>query len=260
DEKSNAFQFKRSSAAGGPAHARHHMEEYDCMFFSIATSKASIPGIHQHTEGKSDHRYILEEVPVLGLIGAVTSGSVQSHTGKPRLYPEEVPYVVTDLLSALPRCFPWVRISVSYDALGVPTGDGKGWRHHFLCSHPASGEGDARGPEQLSTASTGSPGFPPSARAGNNSHGMRMQMRTISIGHPEEQKPSGHCRQRDIPHRTRMRNLCPVSKTCQRKIARNVKFTYDLYLVTNGKHGKKINNVWNGMVGENPKGTTISEP
>jgi hypothetical protein len=29
-----------------------------------------------------------------------------------------------------------------------------------------------------------------------------------------------------------------------------VKFTYDLYLVTNGKHGKKINNVWNGMVGE----------
>ncbi|XP_051558115.1 glutamate receptor ionotropic, NMDA 2A [Myxocyprinus asiaticus] len=35
-----------------------------------------------------------------------------------------------------------------------------------------------------------------------------------------------------------------------KKIARNVKFTYDLYLVTNGKHGKKINNVWNGMVGE----------
>lgn len=29
-----------------------------------------------------------------------------------------------------------------------------------------------------------------------------------------------------------------------------MKFTYDLYLVTNGKHGKKINNVWNGMVGE----------
>uniref|UniRef100_A0A667X2P0 Glutamate receptor n=1 Tax=Myripristis murdjan TaxID=586833 RepID=A0A667X2P0_9TELE len=35
-----------------------------------------------------------------------------------------------------------------------------------------------------------------------------------------------------------------------KKIARNVKFTYDLYLVTNGKHGKRINNVWNGMVGE----------
>ncbi|KAF3852385.1 hypothetical protein F7725_005740 [Dissostichus mawsoni] len=35
-----------------------------------------------------------------------------------------------------------------------------------------------------------------------------------------------------------------------KKIARNVKFTYDLYLVLNGKHGKKINNMWNGMVGE----------
>lgn len=35
-----------------------------------------------------------------------------------------------------------------------------------------------------------------------------------------------------------------------KKIARNVKFTFDLYLVTNGKHGKKINGTWNGMVGE----------
>ncbi|XP_063067277.1 glutamate receptor ionotropic, NMDA 2A [Engraulis encrasicolus] len=35
-----------------------------------------------------------------------------------------------------------------------------------------------------------------------------------------------------------------------KKISRIVKFTYDLYLVSNGKHGKKINNVWNGMVGE----------
>lgn len=29
-----------------------------------------------------------------------------------------------------------------------------------------------------------------------------------------------------------------------------MKFTYDLYLVTNGKHGKKINGTWNGMIGE----------
>nr|5IOU_B Chain B, Ionotropic glutamate receptor subunit NR2B [Xenopus laevis]5IOU_D Chain D, Ionotropic glutamate receptor subunit NR2B [Xenopus laevis]5IOV_B Chain B, Ionotropic glutamate receptor subunit NR2B [Xenopus laevis]5IOV_D Chain D, Ionotropic glutamate receptor subunit NR2B [Xenopus laevis]5IPQ_B Chain B, Ionotropic glutamate receptor subunit NR2B [Xenopus laevis]5IPQ_D Chain D, Ionotropic glutamate receptor subunit NR2B [Xenopus laevis]5IPR_B Chain B, Ionotropic glutamate receptor subun len=35
-----------------------------------------------------------------------------------------------------------------------------------------------------------------------------------------------------------------------KKIAKTVKFTYDLYLVTNGKHGKKINGVWNGMIGE----------
>ncbi|XP_072277038.1 glutamate receptor ionotropic, NMDA 2B [Pyxicephalus adspersus] len=35
-----------------------------------------------------------------------------------------------------------------------------------------------------------------------------------------------------------------------KKIAKTVKFTYDLYLVTNGKHGKKINGTWNGMIGE----------
>ncbi|XP_053087485.1 glutamate receptor ionotropic, NMDA 2B [Pangasianodon hypophthalmus] len=35
-----------------------------------------------------------------------------------------------------------------------------------------------------------------------------------------------------------------------KKIAKSVKFTYDLYLVTNGKHGKKVNGTWNGMVGE----------
>uniref|UniRef100_A0A8C4QF20 Glutamate receptor n=1 Tax=Eptatretus burgeri TaxID=7764 RepID=A0A8C4QF20_EPTBU len=35
-----------------------------------------------------------------------------------------------------------------------------------------------------------------------------------------------------------------------KKLARTVKFTFDLYLVSNGKHGKKVNDVWNGMVGE----------
>ncbi|XP_077306297.1 glutamate receptor ionotropic, NMDA 2A [Lithobates pipiens] len=48
-----------------------------------------------------------------------------------------------------------------------------------------------------------------------------------------------------------------VKKCCKgfcidilKKLSNTVKFTYDLYLVTNGKHGKKINNVWNGMIGE----------
>lgn len=48
-----------------------------------------------------------------------------------------------------------------------------------------------------------------------------------------------------------------VKKCCKgfcidilKKLSRTVKFTYDLYLVTNGKHGKKVNNVWNGMIGE----------
>ncbi|XP_015667495.2 glutamate receptor ionotropic, NMDA 2A [Protobothrops mucrosquamatus] len=35
-----------------------------------------------------------------------------------------------------------------------------------------------------------------------------------------------------------------------KKLSRTIQFTYDLYLVINGKHGKKINNEWNGMIGE----------
>ncbi|XP_033023477.1 glutamate receptor ionotropic, NMDA 2A-like isoform X1 [Lacerta agilis] len=48
-----------------------------------------------------------------------------------------------------------------------------------------------------------------------------------------------------------------VKKCCKgfcidilKKLSKAIKFTYDLYLVTNGKHGKKINNEWNGMIGE----------
>ncbi|XP_064171420.1 glutamate receptor ionotropic, NMDA 2C-like [Anguilla rostrata] len=35
-----------------------------------------------------------------------------------------------------------------------------------------------------------------------------------------------------------------------KKLSRNVKFSYDLYLVTNGKHGKRVRGTWNGMIGE----------
>lgn len=35
-----------------------------------------------------------------------------------------------------------------------------------------------------------------------------------------------------------------------KKLAKTVKFSYDLYLVTNGKHGKIVRGVWNGMIGE----------
>lgn len=35
-----------------------------------------------------------------------------------------------------------------------------------------------------------------------------------------------------------------------KRLAKIVGFTYDLYLVTNGRHGKNINGEWNGMVGE----------
>ncbi|XP_076121955.1 glutamate receptor ionotropic, NMDA 2C [Alosa pseudoharengus] len=35
-----------------------------------------------------------------------------------------------------------------------------------------------------------------------------------------------------------------------KKLSRTIKFSYDLYLVTNGKHGKLVRGVWNGMIGE----------
>lgn len=51
--------------------------------------------------------------------------------------------------------------------------------------------------------------------------------------------------------------LAPMKMCCKgfcidilKRLAKTVAFTYDLYLVTNGKHGKKIEGVWNGMIGE----------
>ncbi|KAM4524197.1 glutamate receptor ionotropic, NMDA 2C-like isoform 2-T2 [Odontesthes bonariensis] len=35
-----------------------------------------------------------------------------------------------------------------------------------------------------------------------------------------------------------------------KKLSRNIKFSFDLYLVTNGKHGKLVHGIWNGMIGE----------
>uniref|UniRef100_A0A8C9WXV6 Glutamate receptor n=1 Tax=Sander lucioperca TaxID=283035 RepID=A0A8C9WXV6_SANLU len=73
---------------------------------------------------------------------------------------------------------------------------------------------------------------------------------------------TGTCMRNSVPCRKHVKNNSTsggsyIKQCCKgfcidilKKIARNVKFTYDLYLVTNGKHGKKINNVWNGMVGE----------
>lgn len=53
-------------------------------------------------------------------------------------------------------------------------------------------------------------------------------------------------------------DTAPYTKLCckgfcidiLKKLARVVKFSYDLYLVTNGKHGKRVRGVWNGMIGE----------
>lgn len=75
---------------------------------------------------------------------------------------------------------------------------------------------------------------------------------------------SGTCMRNTVPCRKQLKALNQtqdsavyIKRCCKgfcidilKKIAKNVKFTYDLYLVTNGKHGKKINGTWNGMVGE----------
>ncbi|XP_053326401.1 glutamate receptor ionotropic, NMDA 2A [Spea bombifrons] len=74
---------------------------------------------------------------------------------------------------------------------------------------------------------------------------------------------TGTCVRNTVPCRkhTRLNNSTTegtyVKKCCKgfcidilKKLSKTVKFTYDLYLVTNGKHGKKINKVWNGMIGE----------
>ncbi|XP_021096670.1 glutamate receptor ionotropic, NMDA 2C isoform X2 [Heterocephalus glaber] len=53
-------------------------------------------------------------------------------------------------------------------------------------------------------------------------------------------------------------DAAPYTKLCckgfcidiLKKLAKVVKFSYDLYLVTNGKHGKRVLGVWNGMIGE----------
>ncbi|KAG9343052.1 hypothetical protein JZ751_015270, partial [Albula glossodonta] len=75
---------------------------------------------------------------------------------------------------------------------------------------------------------------------------------------------SGTCMRNTVPCRKQLKTFNStkdsgiyIKRCCKgfcidilKKIAKSVKFTYDLYLVTNGKHGKKINGTWNGMVGE----------
>ncbi|XP_061832947.1 glutamate receptor, ionotropic, N-methyl D-aspartate 2B, genome duplicate b isoform X2 [Nerophis lumbriciformis] len=75
---------------------------------------------------------------------------------------------------------------------------------------------------------------------------------------------SGTCMRNTVPCRKQLKLINQtgdsgiyIKRCCKgfcidilKKIAKSVKFTYDLYLVTNGKHGKKVNGTWNGMVGE----------
>ncbi|KTG45148.1 hypothetical protein cypCar_00029485 [Cyprinus carpio] len=74
---------------------------------------------------------------------------------------------------------------------------------------------------------------------------------------------SGTCIRDSVPCRRPLNasslqeGVAPMKQCCKgfcidilKRLAKIVGFTYDLYLVTNGKHGKKIDGVWNGMVGE----------
>ncbi|XP_058417526.1 glutamate receptor ionotropic, NMDA 2C isoform X1 [Diceros bicornis minor] len=75
---------------------------------------------------------------------------------------------------------------------------------------------------------------------------------------------SGSCVPNTVPCRRQSNHTfssgdaAPYTKLCckgfcidiLKKLARVVKFSYDLYLVTNGKHGKRVRGVWNGMIGE----------
>uniref|UniRef100_A0A671Q2D4 Glutamate receptor n=1 Tax=Sinocyclocheilus anshuiensis TaxID=1608454 RepID=A0A671Q2D4_9TELE len=74
---------------------------------------------------------------------------------------------------------------------------------------------------------------------------------------------SGTCIRDSVPCRRPLNaslfieGVAPMKQCCKgfcidilKRLARIVGFTYDLYLVTNGKHGKKVDGVWNGMVGE----------
>ncbi|XP_058140663.1 glutamate receptor ionotropic, NMDA 2C isoform X2 [Dasypus novemcinctus] len=91
---------------------------------------------------------------------------------------------------------------------------------------------------------------------------LRAQHRAL----PQTEQP--HLQVRENPRRSPLGAGCcrvivsgdaaPYTKLCckgfcidiLKKLAKVVKFSYDLYLVTNGKHGKRVHGVWNGMIGE----------
>uniref|UniRef100_A0A3P9J4T2 Glutamate receptor n=1 Tax=Oryzias latipes TaxID=8090 RepID=A0A3P9J4T2_ORYLA len=66
------------------------------------------------------------------------------------------------------------------------------------------------------------------------------------------------CRRQSNKTETIVGHTEPYTKLCckgfcidiLKKLARTIKFSYDLYLVTNGKHGKLVRGIWNGMIGE----------
>ncbi|KAL4624851.1 glutamate receptor ionotropic, NMDA 2D-like [Arapaima gigas] len=91
---------------------------------------------------------------------------------------------------------------------------------------------------------------------------VTLEERPFVIVEPAD-PASGTCIRDSVPCRipvntsVAVEGAVPMKQCCKgfcidvlKRLAKIVGFTYDLYLVTNGKHGKKIDGEWNGMVGE----------
>ncbi|KPP70168.1 glutamate receptor ionotropic, NMDA 2D-like, partial [Scleropages formosus] len=91
---------------------------------------------------------------------------------------------------------------------------------------------------------------------------VTLEERPFVIVEPAD-SDTGTCIRDSVPCRipvntsVAMEGAVPVKQCCKgfcidvlKRLAKIIGFTYDLYLVTNGKHGKKIDGEWNGMVGE----------
>ncbi|KAM8794780.1 glutamate receptor ionotropic, NMDA 2D-like [Eudromia elegans] len=110
--------------------------------------------------------------------------------------------------------------------------------------------------------------WPRSGRAPGAGPGAGPGRRHLAVATLEERpfvivegaEPTGGCGRGAVPCRGQHPPAPgrPPAKSCckgfcidlLKRLSRALGFTYDLYLVTNGKHGKKIDGVWNGMIGE----------
>ncbi|KAJ8334380.1 hypothetical protein SKAU_G00400190 [Synaphobranchus kaupii] len=91
---------------------------------------------------------------------------------------------------------------------------------------------------------------------------VTLEERPFVIVEPAD-TATGSCIRDSVPCRLPLNTsvlsegVVPMKQCCKgfcidvlKRLAKIVGFTYDLYLVTNGKHGKNIDGQWNGMVGE----------
>ncbi|KAJ8273227.1 hypothetical protein GJAV_G00099170 [Gymnothorax javanicus] len=91
---------------------------------------------------------------------------------------------------------------------------------------------------------------------------VTLEERPFVIVEPAD-SATGSCIRDSVPCRLPLNTsvvsegVGPMKQCCKgfcidvlKRLAKIVGFTYDLYLVTNGKHGKNIDGEWNGMVGE----------